>query len=215
MKSKKLVNLILFFSICYPNYLMGENKGVEHYKQGNIYLKSQSYEKALAEFELAIQEDNSFYKAHGNRGMLLVLLNNYQDAIVSLDKALALEPNNKDNFLLYAAKANAQAYLDQKQEAVASAKKSISLNKNPINYNIQGTMLGLLEQYQEAIDSYNKAIELNPNHIETYINKFCPLFKLRRYQEVVETADKILELDPKNQKAINAKEQALKKLDKL
>jgi len=32
----RIINLILFFSICYPNYLMGENKAVENYKQGNL-----------------------------------------------------------------------------------------------------------------------------------------------------------------------------------
>jgi tetratricopeptide (TPR) repeat protein len=179
--------------------------------KGDVLLKLHRYDEALIEFDHAIKEDNSFYKAHANKGMLLVLLNNHQDAIVSLNKALALEPNNKDNFLLYAAKAKAFAHLGQNQEAIASAKKSISLNKNPINYKIQGTMFGLLKDYQKAIDSYNKAIELKPDHIETYVNKLCPLLKLGRYQEVMETADKILELDPKNQKAINAKEQALKK----
>jgi len=36
MKNRKLLQLLLFFSICYPNYLMGENKAVEHYNQGTL-----------------------------------------------------------------------------------------------------------------------------------------------------------------------------------
>ena len=82
-------------------------------------------------------------------------------------------------------------------------------------YNNKGAALLSLGRYVEAIDNYNKAIEFKSDHIEANANKLCPLLKLGRYQEVMETADKILELDPKNQKAINAKAQALKKLDKL
>ena len=82
-------------------------------------------------------------------------------------------------------------------------------------YNNRGAALLSLGRYEEAIDNFNKAIEFKPDHIEANANKLCPLLKLGRYQEVMETADKILELDPKNQKAINAKVQALKKLDKL
>ena len=36
MMISRIINLMLFFSICYPNYLMGENKAVENYKQGNL-----------------------------------------------------------------------------------------------------------------------------------------------------------------------------------
>ena len=36
MMISHIINLILFFSICYPNYLIGENKAVENYKQGNL-----------------------------------------------------------------------------------------------------------------------------------------------------------------------------------
>ena len=112
--------------------------------------------------------------------------------------------------------------LKRYDEAIECCNKGLHLSENFFYknkeevlfelYNNKGVALFTLGRYVEAIDNYNKAIEFKPDHIEANANKLCPLYRLGRYQEVVETADKILELDPKNQKAINAKEQALRQL---
>ena len=49
------------------------------------------------------------------------------------------------------------------------------------------------------MEDYNKTLELVSDHntpaiAETYINRFCPLYKLKRYDEALATCNKALEI---------------------
>lgn len=49
------------------------------------------------------------------------------------------------------------------------------------------------------MEDYNKTLELVSDHntpaiAETYLNRFCPLYKLKRYDEALATCNKALEI---------------------
>ena len=179
--------------------VLAENDANRYYKQGNLSAKSNNNEEALKYFDLSIKEDPDFYKAHRNKGVALFMLGKYRDALLSLDKAIEMNPAMEENFAIHALKANAYAYLNEPAKAIKHAKKSLLLNnQESVDYNLKGIMLGLLGKYTEAIESYDKAIALGAGSFETYKNKFCPLYKLKRYEEAIKSCDQALTLEPDN-----------------
>jgi tetratricopeptide (TPR) repeat protein len=203
--------------------------GIIYFNKGIALDKLGKYQEAISEFDKALEffNDISNKKTRGkflttlNRQALsLISLNRYEEALNNYNKVIEL---NSLNFRAYIGKGDVLYHLKRYNEAINEYDIVLSMLPNDNIktehlfgvYNNKGVAFLALGRYEEAIDNYNKAIEFEPDHIEANANKLCPLLKLGRYQEVVETADKILELDPKNQKAINAKKQALKKLDKL
>ena len=126
MKNRKLLQLLLFFSIYYPNYLMGENKAVEHYNQGTlreVYLSTKEtliglnldekkeylgilYSKRdLVEAAKVLQQIISFpYEdTEQNRAFLALLYFNQQDyekALVIYRK-LMKESDSPEQYIFY------------------------------------------------------------------------------------------------------------------
>ena len=193
MSNRLKKTILLFFLICISFISSAQNKSLEYYKQGNLYVKSKQYDKALEQYDFSIAEDVSFYKAYRNKGFILSKLGNYQEAVQTYNKAISLD--NTDYRLFYD-KGKNLFNMRQYQEALSSFNQSINLNPNYCKaYNNKGVVLLKINQPQEAINNFNKAIELNPKFYEAYFNKITPLFKLGLYQEFIENGDKNIALD--------------------
>jgi len=61
---------------------------------GNIHLNAKEYQKALADYNRAIQLDPQHALAYNNRGNAYSSLEEYQKAIADYDRALQLDPND-------------------------------------------------------------------------------------------------------------------------
>jgi superkiller protein 3 len=226
----KFITLSLF--ILYPllnnanNIIDNETLRIEYIEKGTSFSSIKQYNNAIEYFDKAIKLNSQKSTPYFRKACALFHLKRYEEAINEFDKAFDINKNSKDlkekrekqNIFILVNKSTALLNLKRYEEAIECCDKGLSLAKGEglfDLYNNKGVSLFNLGRYEEAIDNYNKVVELKPDHVEANANKLCPLYRLGRYQEVVETADKILELDTKNQKAINAKAQALKKLDKL
>lgn len=69
----------------------------------------------------------------------------------------------------------------------------------PITYEMRANAYSALGDFELALSDYSKALELeadrsNPQLGETYLNRFCPLYKLKRYEEALATCNKALEI---------------------
>ena len=223
----KFITLILF--ILYPllnnanNVIDDETLRVEYIEKGTYLSSIKQYSNAIEYFDKAIKLNSQKSTPYFKKACALFHLKRYEEAINEYDKAFDVNKNNKDlkakrekqNIFILTNKSSILLILKRYKEAIECCDKGLSLAKGEglfDLYNNKGVALFNLGRYAEAINNYNKAIEFRPNHIEANANKLCSLYRLGKYQEVIETADKILEIDLKNQKAINAKEQALIKL---
>ena len=71
----------------------GEYDGAYN-NRGNAYLNLNQYERAIQDYNKAIQLNPNYFEAYNNRGWAYYCLKKYQQALKDFDKALELNPNN-------------------------------------------------------------------------------------------------------------------------
>jgi tetratricopeptide (TPR) repeat protein len=149
---------------------------------------------------------------HDAMGNAYIKLQRYEKAIVSYDKAIALEPNNAN---AYRYKGEALYYFFKYEEAIKCFDRALELEPNNANiWNNKGLALDSLGNYEGAINCYDKAIELEPNDANIWNNKGAALDNLSKYEEAIKFYDKALELEPNDANIWNNKGLALDSLGK-
>ncbi|MEP0886371.1 tetratricopeptide repeat protein [Trichocoleus sp. ST-U3] len=89
---------------------------------GNGLAQLESYEKALASYDKAIEFKADFYGAWNNRGNALEELERFEEAIASYDKAIEFKPDKHEAWLN---RGVALANLERFEEAIASFDKAL------------------------------------------------------------------------------------------
>ena len=133
----------------------------------------------------------------------------FEEAIASWDKALALKPDNSESWYN---RGLALANLERFEEAVASWDKTLDLQpENTEAWYNRAVALKKIKRFTEAIASYDKIIALKPDDPNLYYQKAClyvlekEVGELTNNQEVVaastakaiENLSKAIELNPK------------------
>ena len=95
------------------------------FNRGKTYSMQGNYEKALTDFDNAIKSKASFSLAYAYRGLILSALSNNSEAILSLNKAIRIDPVNG---ALYYHRAQHYYKLGKYKSAWADVKKAQSLN---------------------------------------------------------------------------------------
>ncbi|MEM2088958.1 MAG: tetratricopeptide repeat protein [Thermoproteota archaeon] len=133
---------------------------------------------------------------YNNKGIVLIHLGKYEEAINEFDKAVRLNPKNPD---YHNNKGLALLNLRRYKEAEKEFTKAVRLNwRNPSYRFNKGQALLELKKYGEAINEFNRAVELDPNNPDYYYYKGLALLKLTKYWESKKEFDKATELNPNN-----------------
>ena len=131
-----------------------------------------------------------------DRGVDLINLGKYEEAIVYLDKALLLDSSNSNT---YSNKGVALDRLDEYEEAIKYF--DIAINKESTNTNAyigKGTSLTKIGKLEEALICFTKALDLDSENINVNYNKVTILAKLGKLEEALIYFDKTLVLDSTN-----------------
>jgi WD40 repeat protein len=118
--------------------------------------------------------------AYINQGLTYHRQRNYQQAISSYSKGIALNPKSA---IAYSYRAS--AYVGQKdyQKAIADSSKAISLNPTYVNaYINRGVAYYRQGNSKGAIANYNKAIKLAPGNANAYNNRALAYTRLGNQQ---------------------------------
>lgn len=92
--SKKIVVLAMFLLICaLPLAVLASELAYQYFETGISYYDQGNYEKALAEFQKAIQEESDFIQSYYNMAIIYDQQERFQDAIEAYKKVLQLDPN--------------------------------------------------------------------------------------------------------------------------
>lgn len=111
----------------------------------------------------------------------------YNDAIDLLTKAIDLEPDYEDAYLL---RASAYESIGKYINAVEDYKRaSVFLNKETEVFYKAGRAYFKLERYRDALDMLNKAIELKKGNLEALQLKVLTLIELEDYFNALEAAE--------------------------
>ena len=187
---------------------------LNHLNQSQQTSPDGDYNKALASCEQALQKGNGRWGEFGSayawnqRGNALIGLGRYPEALVSLEQAIALQPNygdawNNRGVVLW--------YLEQYSEALASVERAISIKSNDSDawFN-KGNILVTLQQYDQAITAYERALSGNINFrpplakANIFINQSAVFWRLKLYQQALITAQNALDLNPEKLAQVNA-----------
>ncbi|BBD63965.1 TPR repeat-containing protein [Nostoc commune NIES-4072] len=118
---------------------------------------------------IAIRPDDS--NTWWLRGKALVIQQDYQGAVDSYERAIAIY---SDFYGFWLDRGNALYYLHRYEDAIASYDKVIELKSdNTDAWNYKGVALMELQRYEEALVVYNKAIEIKSDYPDYWYNKAC------------------------------------------
>ncbi len=142
---------------------LGKNKG-----------QSGDYQRAIADYNQAIQIKPDYASAYNNRGNAKFRLGNYEGAITDYHQAIKIQP---DASLPYYNRGLAKSNLGDYQGSITDFNQAIKINANwgdiGLNtaYYERGNAKKNLGDYQEAIADYNQAIQIKPDFAEAYFNR--------------------------------------------
>ncbi|MBD3879512.1 MAG: tetratricopeptide repeat protein [Quinella sp. 1Q5] len=167
--------------------------------RGNAYLDLKQYERAIQDYDKAIQLNPNHEMAYNNRGLAYGKLGQKDKEIQDYESAIKLNPNYAGSYY------NRGGYyleLKQYERAIQDYSKAIELN--PIlyqaYYNRGNVYLKGLEQYEQAIKDYSTAIYINPDLYEAYVNRgisYALSGKPGNLEKAIEDATKAIQLNPK------------------
>ena len=156
------------------------------------------------------------------RANALFLSGNYEDAVDSYDRAVALKP---DYYQAWSNRGSALFNLGQYEASIASFDRALDLKTDyPEAWNNRGSSLIKLGDYDAAAFSFERATELKADHLEAWSNRGYVMMELGRYKEALLAYSQAVKLDPNSAQAwhergratlaVNRPEQALQCFDK-
>jgi len=147
---------------------------------GEVYGKTQRYNKAIIELNRAIQTDPSMFLAHYNLGTAYMLTKSYNKAELSLKACLKLKPNHE------AALYNLARVYQNKKNWINSNevfKKFIKIKgPNPSVYSQIAWNNLMSGNMGQANTLYEKVLSYEPNHIAALINLGKINYRLGKYK---------------------------------
>jgi tetratricopeptide (TPR) repeat protein len=142
-----------------------------------------------------------------NRGVRILSQNDYANAILLFDQALASNTTmiKKTDALLYTyqGKAFALIQLGKLDDAIQTVDQGLAIYpKDTMLWNNKGYALFKSGNYAGAVASYDKALSFDKNYTTALINKGDALYQMGRFQEAIDVYNKALENNPDNSAAI-------------
>lgn len=159
------------------------------------FMKEGRYQEAIIHYNLAIRRHPRFPAAFNNRGIAYMKLREYDNAIRSFKKALAIDPHYK------VAKENLEKAKNTKKELFKS-------------YITKGNRAMENKKFEEALRSYERAVAINPKSTNAWTNRGVALIALTNYADAIACLTKALQLDPNNQVAARYLKQAKDRLQR-
>lgn len=159
-------------------------------------------EKAVRDFQLAIETASEPSQQHLYRSYLYLCTKQYQQAYEEVNKAIAAKPDDPRNYhqrayiLFKLPTANKQETQD-KELADYEKVLTMSYKRMPIIYNNIGYVYYEKENYEKALEYYSKSIAQCPYHVRAYYNRTTIWEEMHQWQKAIMDYNSILQINPK------------------
>ncbi|MEI0612113.1 tetratricopeptide repeat protein [Brachyspira pilosicoli] len=155
------------------------------------------FEEIIKLCDEVIKKDDKDEDAYFFKGVSLLELKQYYDAICNFNKVIELNPNDEESYYNIG---NCKFDLKNYEEAIKYFDKVLELNPNNEKaYINRGLSKSNLKMYEEAINDFNKVIGLNPNNEKIYISRGFAKSNLEMYKEAIDDYNRVIELNPNNE----------------
>ena len=130
------------------------NSSATHFAKGQVLKAERRFDDAIAEYERALALDPNAANAVAALGSTYALLGQHEKVIEFMDKAIRLSPHDPDLFFWNSTKSAAYFALQQYDQAIESARRSIAINPNyPFPHGILASALASTGHFSEARDA--------------------------------------------------------------
>lgn len=170
--------VLIFFAVLFlltlpvPAY---SNEAVQHYQDGNTFVRSGNYSLAVAAYDQAISLEPKYFEAFDGKADALNRAGEYTESLAASARSLEANPGYVKGWI----------------------------NRGQILYNIGYYYEDTLnetkkadEYYREQLLAFEKAIELDPDNADAWFNKGYALAGMKRYDEAIAAFNKVQALDP-------------------
>ena len=165
-----------------------------HWARGNI-------EKALHDFDEAIQLGYDSANAFASRALFLTATNEYEKAIADFSKAIEKGDNSES---IYVNRAAAYLQMNKVDEAIADYSAAILLNnKNAGVLQQRATAFKVKGDLDKAIVDFTRAMELSPNFIPATMGRGYVYFQMGDHAKAIDDFSKVIELNGRAAVAFN------------
>ncbi len=143
-----------------------------------------------------LQKHPKNFSAITKIGVFYNEIGNHEEALIWIDKALALKTDHLETFIY---KGIFLSDIKNFEESLKIFGKVLKIQPNNIIALInKGVALSRMERYQEALEFYDKALSIDPENIIGLGNKGNALDKLGSYELAILNYKNALKLDPNN-----------------
>ena len=192
------------------NSVSEETKVVNFYNKGIELMNTGQYKESITYFDKSIKKIPRLGKVYYAKSRALSHLHKFEDAINVCNEAL--EFNTKQPLIL-SQKSACLYMLGKYKESLETSQLAVLHGPNcQFAYETRANANAALGNLVQSIQDYDKVLELakKPDDLRysmLYLNRFCPLYKLKRYDEALATCNKALEItdNPSNLPQIYSK----------
>jgi len=161
--------------------------GMSEYQTGQ-------HEEADRLLRRAVSVEPRSAAAHANRGVVLLALRRFDEAVASCDEAIAIEPSYPEAL---SNRGNALLGLGHFDDAVASYDAALAIKPDYADaLSNRGHALTELRRFDEAVASCDKAIAIRPDNAAAFSNRGNALLELHRFDEALASYDQALAIKP-------------------
>ncbi|MEO1403475.1 MAG: tetratricopeptide repeat protein [Cyanobacteria bacterium J06635_1] len=195
-QSSQIILVMLIVALVVANQLRKKSPAPSPDKLSDAEL-----ETLLSEVDETLTVLPQDWEAWQRRGVILVELGRYDEAIEALDRAIAANPRavkvlNFKGWLL-------GAQLGRHEDAIATLEKSLGIKPGqPDVWHLQGLTHTQLGQPEAALTAFDRAIQINPKHEAAWFSKSATLFASGQYSQALEATDQVLKITPRRADAL-------------
>ncbi len=161
--------------------------GNENYRKGLLG-------DAIKCYNQAIQMEPANPIAWNNKGLILAIAGQYEEALAAHSRAVEL-----DNDYVDAISNMGMAYAKMSKFEEALTHYNLVIEKHPdheIAWNNKGNLLAKMKKHDEAMECYDRALTLNPEYLAAMNNKAVELSHLKKFDKAVNLLNKVLKKRP-------------------
>jgi len=164
--------------------------------RGNAYKFIGAYEKAIGDFNKAIEINPELELPYFNRGTVYEHLGEYNKAIADFTTALNIQP---DFAMGYVDRGAIYCRVGEYDKAYNDLTRALQLRPDLAEayYNL-GVLYFNLKNYKLALEHYDKALGIDPYLSVAYVSKGDIYFIFSDFGKAIEYYTKAIDIDPKN-----------------
>jgi tetratricopeptide (TPR) repeat protein len=152
-----------------------EKSALVYWNRGIAFGNAGQFDQAIKDYDSAIEQDASYYKAYLNRGSAYEKTGRFEKAMSDFDSAIKIYPRlaeayNNKGVLLYKR--------GSIHEAIQQFSKALDTDpENVLAYYNRGQVLQSASQ-EDALKDFNRALAINPDFKEVYVARGYLLLRI-------------------------------------